>query len=123
MVRAANGTLIAPFLLVLIYRLAFQRFPGAGRGRVTHDDCVALFRFIRGGPRSSKRVRRRDTMNLSRVWVTLHVYVPDYSRSLCYFSLFLSTPLAHSIPLSYRLSSPTCLSFLFPPRVLLRETA
>jgi len=29
MVRAANGTLIAPFLLVLIYRLAFQR-PATG---------------------------------------------------------------------------------------------
>lgn len=47
--------------------------------------CV--LRGLNGGPRSLEHVRRRDTMNLSRVWVTLRA--SDYL-----FRLFSPVPLA-----------------------------
>lgn len=49
-------------------------------------DCVAFY-GLNGGPRSLEHVRRRDTMNLSRVWVTLRA--SDYL-----FRLFSPVPLA-----------------------------
>lgn len=49
-------------------------------------DCVAFY-GLNGGPRSLEYVRRRDTMNLSRVWVTLRA--SDYL-----LRLFSPVPLA-----------------------------
>lgn len=68
MIGPVNGALMAAFLLLLNYI-----------NDQSHD-CVAFYRPV-GGPRSPEHVRQRDTMNLSRVWVTLRA--SDY-----FFRLF-----------------------------------
>ena len=60
MIRAVNGALMVRFLPLWNYI-----------NDESHD-CVAFYRpDAIGGPRSTEHVRQRDTMNLSRVWVTL----------------------------------------------------
>lgn len=58
MIRAINDSLMATVLLLQNYI-----------NDESHD-CVAFYRPV-GGPQSPEHVRQRDTMNLSRVWVTL----------------------------------------------------
>lgn len=82
------AALIAVFLLVencigiLVVRLRYVIYPPEG------------------GPRSSKHVRLRDTMNLSRVWVTVRVlnyFLPLFHPSFRARAMSFLNPIAFLI--------------------------